>query len=233
MALISPLLLASLLLGSLARTEEPKVYEHISKEGFPINRPFLDGDTLPVEAAGLYLRAREGRTLYALCLYVDLGQLRSLAGKPPYATETLAELLVEGKVRHAFITRFVQALPRTNRMAYLIGNLGAAWPRGIFDPTAPSLQPFLAFFDKEVTAGTETQVWVGADAAIVAREPGKAVVRTQDADLAKAFTASYLGPRPMDPMMKDQLLKDIILLLNMQDLFSAPVIPSKGRKVKG
>lgn len=206
-----------------ARRPPLLIVEQASHEGFPLERPFLDRGKDKLQAVGVYLRFREGLKLYALCLYVDVARLRRLTRGLPRTEDGLAALLVAGRVRHAFITRFVEPLPRERRMRFLLGNLEKAWPDASFDPRSPGLRRFTPFFDRAVQAGTETQVWVDARGGIATREADGPVTRVHDPRLSRAFTASYLGDRPMDPAMKAALLGELPQILDLDDLLATPV----------
>lgn len=200
-----------------------QIVEQASHEGFPLERPFQDRGPGKLEAVGVYLRYREEQKLYALCLYVDVARLRRLTAGTARTPAQLAALLVAGRVRHAFVTRFVEPLPRERRMRFLLGNLEKAWPGPGFDPEAPGLRRFAAFFDRPVPRGAETQVWIDTRGGIAAREAGGPATRVRDPRLRQAFTASYLGEQPMDPEMKATLLAELPQILALDDLLATPV----------
>ncbi|HEX9082033.1 MAG TPA: hypothetical protein VF768_07120 [Holophagaceae bacterium] len=200
-----------------------EIVEQASHEGFPLDRPFLDQGPGSLQAVGVFLRFREGRKLYALCLYVDVPRLRALAPPSHRTPEQLARLLVSGKVPHAFITRFVEPLSRTRRMRFLMGNLEKAWPDRTFDPQDPGLLRFGAFFDRDVPRGAETQVWVDDHGTVSACVAGGPATQVRDPRLGWAFTASYLGDQPMDPVMKRALLAQLPRVLTLDQLFATPV----------
>jgi hypothetical protein len=202
--------------------------EMASQEGFPLARPFLDRGRNQLRAAGVYLRVRDGAKLYALALYVDNRALAALTKGKSRTPEALAALLVEGRVAHAFVSRFVQPIPRENRTAFLLGNLKEAWRGPDFDPASPTMTRFAAFFDRPLAKGAETQVWIDAAGTIHTREAGGRPVATRDPAICAAFTASYLGERPMDPALKADLLRELPAVLEMEEMLGEKV--GKGRR---
>lgn len=227
--LIPTLLCAGIFAPGLVASPPLEIVERASREGFPLERPFLDGgpEARRLEACGVYLRIRDGAKLYALCLYVDMPRLLSLTRGHARTPRLVADLLMGGKVSHAFVSRFVQPIPRANRMAFLKGHLETYWPGGGFDANAAGLKEFLNFFDRELKAGVETQVWIDEGGVIATREAGGPVQKTGNSKLCRAFTASYFAKQPMDLPMRESLLKDIIKVLDVEDLTGQPMRPAK------
>lgn len=228
-SLIPSLIGAGLFAPGLVAAMPLEIVERASREGFPLERNFLDGgpESRRLEACGVYLRIRDGAKLYALCLYVDMPRLLSLTRGHARTPRLVADLLMGGKVSHAFISRFVQPIPRANRMAFLKGHLETYWPGGGFDPNAAGLSEFLGFFDRELKAGVETQVWIDEGGIIATRETGGSIQKTGNSRLCRAFTSSYFARQPMDLPMRDSLLKDIIKVLDVEDLTGQPMRPAK------
>lgn len=231
-ALLLPPLLASPAVARPAAGQaggvQLRLVEQASQEGFPLERRLLDRRAPLLKAAGVHLRIRDGRKLYALCLYVDVRTLARLTRGQPRDAEALARLLVEGKAAHAFVARIVEPFPRESRMAFLLGNLERAWPGSGFDPGAPALKRFSAFFDRALAKGDETQVWVEPGGLIHTRQAGGPATGTRDAILASAFSATYLGERCMDPALKADLLRELPAVVELEEMLGAKV--TRGRK---
>jgi len=207
-----------------------KLVEQASQEGFPLQRPFPGKGRRLLKATGVHLRVRDGAKLYALCFYVDTAALAARTKESPRSAEALAAKIVEGGVAHAFVSRFVQGVPRENRMAFLLGNLKEAWSGPGFDPGAPAIRRFSAFFDRPVVQGAETQVWISPGGVLHTLEAGGRPTVTRDPAIAAAFTASYLGARPMDPVLKADLLRELPAVLELEEMMGAKVVP--GRRVR-
>lgn len=199
-----------------------RVTEQASQESFPLERRFLDARLPKLQAVGVYLRIRDGVKLYALCLYVDVPGLLALTRDGNRSPDRLASLLVEGRVAHAFVSRFVDAIPRENRLGFLKGNLAKAWV-GTFEPEAPEVQRFMAFFDRDLPRGSETQVWIDAQGSLHTREKGGKSTATTAPALARAWTAAYLGAQPMDEGMKLDLLRELPDVMGLEEMVARPV----------
>lgn len=204
-----------------------RLVEQASQEGFPLARRFLDRRGPTLKAAGVYLRIRDGQKLYALCLYVDVRALARLTRGRDRDAEALARLLVEGRAAHAFVARIVEPFPRENRMAFLLGNLERAWPGPGFDPEAPALRRFSAFFDRALAKGDETQVWVEPGGLIHTRQAGGAPATTRDPEIASTFSATYLGARCMDPALKADLLRELPAVVELEEMLAGRVEPRR------
>ncbi len=218
--------------GGVPGAQEPplRLIEQTSQEGFPLERAFPGRGAPRLKAAGVFLRIRDGRKLYALCLYVDVQALARLTRGRPRDVEALARLLVEGRAAHAFVARIVEPFPRERRMAFLLGNLERAWPGPGFDPKSPAIRRFSRFFDEALAPGDETQVWVVPGGSIHARKPGGPVLSTRDAVLASAFTATYLGDRCMDPALKADLLRELPAVVELEEVLASRVGRPPGKR---
>lgn len=201
--------------------------EQASQEGFPLQRSIPGWGGRPLKAVGVHLRVRDGAKLYALCLYVDTAALAARTKGGPRSAEALAAMIVEGGVAHAFVSRFVQGVPRENRMAFLLGNLQEAWSGPGFDPGSPAMRRFSAFFDRPVAQGAETQVWIQPGGLLQTREAGGRPTATRAPAIATAFSASYLGARPMDPALKADLLRELPAVLELEEMLGAKVAPAR------
>lgn len=227
MASLLPWLLLALAPLSLPEGAAPqgtlKVMEQASRESFPLERAFPGRPGQRLQAAGVYLRIRDGAKLYALCLYVDLKRMRALSEPGHRDREALAALLVEGKVAQGYVSRFVEPVAREARMAFLVSNLEAAWEGGAFDPTLPAFRSFQAFFDRPLRRGDETQVWIDDRGGITTLGAGSPRARISAPALARAWVKAYLGPRPMDAGMKEELVRELPEVLELEDLIVKPV----------
>ena len=222
--LVPPALLGAPAAAQAQPPAQLRLVEQASQEGFPLERAFLDRGAPRLKAAGVFLRVREGRKLYALCLYVDLRALARLTKGRARDAEALARLLVEGRAAHAFVARIVEPFPRESRMAFLLGNLERAWPGPGFDPHAPPLERFSRFFDEALAPGDETQVWVAPGGWIRTRKAGGPARTTRDRLLASAFTATDLGDRCMDPALKADLLRELPAVLEMEEMMKRRIV---------
>lgn len=182
-------------------------------EEFPAERAFPGRPRQEVRAAGVSTRHKFGEDFYRICLYVDARELAARAAESERSPAALARLLVSGKVSHGYVTRFLRGVGREARVSFLIGNLRAYWPDSKFDPRAPSLRAFRAFFDRYLARDAVTEVFIDARGALYTREGQGPVTKTRDARIARAFAASYLAERSMDDEMKAQLIAGLPGLL--------------------
>lgn len=175
----------------------------------PASRLFLDEGEPRVQMVGEVLRQRLEADFYRLYLYVDLNELKRVAGSGANLLQ-VERALASGRVSHAYITRFIQGVGRARRMEFLLENLRKAWPKGRMDATSPTVQRFSAFFDQAVGRRAETQVWVSSKGSISTRADGQNALETRDPLLAQAFAATYFGEACMDPRMKRELVLQVL-----------------------
>jgi hypothetical protein len=174
------------------------------------NHPFPGQPRHLLARAGTALLYRYGTPFYTSTLYVDLKVLRSKLPKGQRPTvPAIARTLAEGEVPVLFHTRFLQEASGPSNLRFMHQALAPRWPRGRFDPEAPELAAFNAFFRLPIAQGLVNEVGLDGKGGMAFRTGEEAPTRLRHPDLALAYLRMHFGDAPLDPLFRDSLLLEL------------------------
>lgn len=196
------------LLGFLPAWAPPAALQKLPEA--PRSRPFPGQAWSRLARAGTAVRQRYGTAFYTSTLYVDLAVLKAKLPKGARPTiPAIARALAEGEVPVLFHTCFLQEASGPMNLRFMHEALAPRWPKGRFDPTAPSLEAFNAFFRQPIAQGLVNEVALDGRGGLIFQSGEGAPTRMHHPDLAQAYLRAYFGDRPLDALFRDSLLLEL------------------------